>query len=124
MFKIPDGGWFPLVVGAAILTLLTTWKTGRALVGERVIARRPDLATFVAGLADAPPGEVVRVPGTAVFLYSQPGITPPSLAALVRASGALHQHVYVVSVVGADVPRVHPLRRVETSATSAPASML
>jgi KUP system potassium uptake protein len=64
-------------------------------------------------LAEAPPGEVVRVPGTAVFLYSQPGITPPSLAAHVRASGALHEHVYVVSVVGADVPRVHPLQRVD-----------
>ena len=109
-FKIPDGGWFPLVVGVVILTQLTTWKTGRALVGARVRAHRPPLAQFVAGLADG--GDVVRVPGTAVFLYSQPGLTPPSMSALVRSTDALHEHVYVVSVATADVPRVHPMNRV------------
>ena len=109
VFKIPDGGWFPLVVGVVILTLLTTWKTGRALVGDTHPAptahrwRRSST-----GVAGSPDGEVIRVPGTAVFLYSQPGITPPGLAALVRATGALHERVYVVSIVSDDVPRVAP----------------
>ena len=52
-FKIPHGGWFPLVVGLVIVTQLTTWKTGRALVAERVRRDRPPLAAFVAPWAPA-----------------------------------------------------------------------
>jgi len=84
LFKIPDGGWFPLVVGALILTLLTTWKTGRALVAERIRSHRTPLSAFVGQLDDGPDGEVTRVPGTAVFLHSQPGITPDGAQRLRR----------------------------------------
>lgn len=115
IFKIPDGGWFPLLVGFAILALLTTWKTGRALVDAGIRARRTPLAAFVASVNRRGAGKVVRVPGTAVFLYSHRGTTPPSLAALVRSTGAMHERVYVVSIVGDDVPRVHPARRIETT---------
>jgi KUP system potassium uptake protein len=115
-FKIPDGGWFPLVVGIVILTQLTTWKTGRALVAERSRRQRPPLATFVQGIGAATDGEIVRVRGTAVFLYSQPGITPPSMTTFVRAGGALHQRVFVVSVITDDVPRVHPAQRINVNA--------
>jgi KUP system potassium uptake protein len=114
VFKIPHGGWFPLVVGVAILTLFTTWKTGRALVSERIQDDRPSLATFVQELAAAPAGEVTRVPGTAVFMHRNVGVTPPGVAALVRSVGALHEEVYVVSVAGADAPRVRPERRAKS----------
>jgi KUP system potassium uptake protein len=109
LFKIPHGGWFPLVVGAIILTLLTTWKTGRALVAARLRRDRRPLAETAASLGER---GVVRVPGTAVFLYSQPGITPPSMAALIRASHALHERVFTVAIISADVPRVAPDHRV------------
>jgi KUP system potassium uptake protein len=115
LFKIPHGGWFPLVVGVAILTLLTTWKTGRALVSARMQRDRRPLAAFVQGVAAAGPGEVVRVPGTAVFMHSHAGVTPPSMAALLRSIGALHEQVFVVSVAGAEMPRVHPMRRMKTT---------
>ena len=111
LFKIPDGGWFPLVVGAAVLTAFTTWKTGRRLVRERLRAGTP-LATFASSLA-AHPGEPVRVEGTAVFLYSEAGLTPPSLLAHVRSGGALQREVYVVAVVVARTPTVPPARRDE-----------
>jgi KUP system potassium uptake protein len=115
LFKIPHGGWFPLVVGVVILTLLTTWKTGRALVSARIRSDRRPLPAFVQSLANGRRGEVARVPGTAVFMHSHPGITPPSMTALVRSSGALHERVFVVSVVGADTPRVHPMQRVKAT---------
>jgi KUP system potassium uptake protein len=115
VFKIPHGGWFPLVVGVAILTLFTTWKTGRALVAERIKSDRRSLATFVRDVATAASGEVDRVPGTAVFMHRNAGLTPPGMAALVRSVGALHEEVFVVSVAGADTPRVRPAHRVKTT---------
>jgi KUP system potassium uptake protein len=115
VFKIPRGGWFPLIVGVAILTLFTTWKTGRALVAARIQGGRRPLASFVRDVAAAPTGEVTRVPGTAVFMHRNATVTPPGMAALVRSVGALHEAVFVVSVTGADTPRVHPERRVKTT---------
>jgi KUP system potassium uptake protein len=115
VFKIPHGGWFPLVVGVAILTLFTTWKTGRALVSARIEGDRQPLATFVRDVTEAPTGEVARVPGTAVFMHRNAGLTPPGMAALVRSVGALHEEVFVVSVAHADAPRVRPARRVNAT---------
>jgi KUP system potassium uptake protein len=115
VFKIPHGGWFPLVVGVGILTLFTTWKTGRALVAERIREDRRSLAKFVEGVAAAPADKVVRVPGTAVFMYRNPGATPPGLAALVRLVGAVHEQVFVVTIAGADTPRIKPEHRVKTT---------
>jgi KUP system potassium uptake protein len=113
-FKIPNGGWFPLAVGIIIVTQLTTWKTGRALVSARIREHRPPLATFVAELGSR--SDIVRVPGVAVFLYSQRGFTPPSMTALIAASHSLHQSVYAVSIVSADVPAVDTSERVEVRA--------
>jgi KUP system potassium uptake protein len=106
LFKIPDGGWFPLVVGAVVITILTTWKTGRRLVRERLRSGTP-LEVFADGIDDS----VVRVPGTAVFLYSDPDTAPPALLAHVRSSGALHHDVYVVCVAIANSPTVAPAQR-------------
>ena len=96
-----------------MLTLLTTWKTGRSLIADRIRVSRTPLATFVDGVGRSRPGDVVRVPGTAVFLYSQRSTTPPGLAALLRSTNAMHEWVYVVAIVTDDVPRVHPIRRLE-----------
>jgi KUP system potassium uptake protein len=115
VFKIPHGGWFPLVVGVVILSLFTTWKTGRALVSARIQSDRRPLTDFVRDVAAAPSQEVARVPGTAVFMHRNAGVTPPGIAALVRAVGALHEEVFVVSVAGAESPRVVPARRVKTT---------
>jgi KUP system potassium uptake protein len=76
-FKILDGGWLPLVIAAVIFTFMTTWKTGRRLVAERLTARAFPLEDFVAGVAANPP---TRVDGTAVFMTAQPTGTPAALA--------------------------------------------
>ena len=107
-FKFADGGWFPLLVGVVVVTLFITWKAGRSLVASRIAATRISLATYVRGVCSS---DVVRTPGTAVFLYSHRLTTPPSLAALVRTTGTLHESVYVVAVLVEEVPHVHPSRR-------------
>ncbi|HSP02641.1 MAG TPA: potassium transporter Kup [Acidimicrobiales bacterium] len=101
--KIPAGGWFPIVAAAVLFALLTTWSTGRRLVRDRIQLGRTPLVTYLAGLADDPPA---RVPGTAVYLFSIPGMTPPSLVANVRYNRVLHERVVVASVVTDDVPRI------------------
>jgi KUP system potassium uptake protein len=110
LFKIPHGGWFPLVVAAVGFTILATWRTGRRLVGERLMAGRLPLDRFVQSLAEHPP---VRAPGAGAYLFSAPGLTPPSLIANLRHNDSLHEQVLVIAVVTEEVPRVHPLRRAE-----------
>ena len=107
--KIPAGGWFPLVAGAVIFTLLTTWHTGRRLVRERIQLGRTPLVTFLGRLREDPPA---RVPGTAVYLFSIPGMTPPSLVANVRYNRVMHERVIVASVVTDGVPRVEADKRI------------
>jgi KUP system potassium uptake protein len=110
LFKIPDGGWFPLVVGALIFTVMTTWRTGRRLVRERLRTHMPPLARFIESLADS---SVARTPGSSAYLFSAPGITPPSMIAAVRHHDSLHEQVLVVCVVVDPRPRVPTLRRAE-----------
>ena len=110
LIKIPDGGWLPLVVGAVVFGLMTTWRTGRVLVGKRLRQGELPLATFIKSLGKR---QVVRVPGTAVFMYSRPGSTPPALLANLFHNRILHTNVVILSVRTMDVPRVPPADREE-----------
>ena len=107
--KIAHGGWLPLVIGAVLFTLMTTWKTGRQIVAERLTARAVPLETFMAGVEERPPA---RVPGTAVFMTAQPRGTPPALAHNVRYNKVLHAHVVTLMVTTQPVPHVPADRQV------------
>jgi KUP system potassium uptake protein len=107
--KIPSGGWFPLVIGALVFTLMTTWKRGRAVLITRLRADEVPAETFVQSIAQHPP---MRVPGTAVFLHSRPGSVPPALIANLKHNHVLHERVTFLTIATEDVPRVHPTRRV------------
>ncbi len=108
LFKIPDGGWFPLIVGAVIFTIMTTWRTGRRIVRERLGRHMPPLAQFIEALSAS---SVVRADGASAYLYSAIGVTPPALIASLRHHDSLHQQVLVVCVVIEPRPRVPALRR-------------
>jgi KUP system potassium uptake protein len=112
LFKIPDGGWIPLVIAAVVVTLMSTWRTGRRLVNERLYQAVPRLDQFIASLAEHPP---VRAPGTGAFLFRHPGLTPPALLAALRHHDSLHERVLIISVVTAERPRVHPLERADVA---------
>ena len=101
--KIAQGGWVTLVVATVIFTLMTTWRTGRRLVAERLTARAIPLDEFMATVKSLAP---VRVPGTAVFMTAQPTGTPPALAHNMRYNKVLHEHVIVLTVVTAQMPHV------------------
>jgi KUP system potassium uptake protein len=76
LLKVADGGWLPLVIGAALFTLMTTGKTGRQVVAARLTARAVPIEEFLNAVEASGP---IRVPGTAVFMTAQPHGTPPAL---------------------------------------------
>jgi KUP system potassium uptake protein len=107
--KIMQGGWVTLAVAMFIFTLMTTWRTGRRLVAERLTARAVPLEEFIATVATVQP---VRVPGTAVFMTAQPTGTPPALAHNLRYNKVLHEHVVVLTVSTARQPHVPDEERI------------
>jgi KUP system potassium uptake protein len=82
---------------------MTTWKTGRTMVAERLAARSEPLEHFLARVTAEPPA---RVPGTAVFMTAQPRGTPPALAHNLRYNKVLHENVVTVSVRTLPWPQV------------------
>jgi KUP system potassium uptake protein len=107
--KIVQGGWVTLAVAAFLFTLMTTWRTGRRLVAERLTARAIPLEEFIAAVTATPPP---RVPGTAVFMTAQPHGTPPALAHNLRYNKILHGHVVVLTVSTAQTPHVATEQRI------------
>jgi KUP system potassium uptake protein len=103
LLKIPHGGWFPLIIGAAVFTLLTTWKRGREILSERIRAQTLPLDLFLQEVATNPP---MRVPGVAVYMYSDPSGTPPALLHNLKHNKVLHERVAFLSVKTEEVPYV------------------
>jgi KUP system potassium uptake protein len=101
--KLLQGGWVTLAVALFLFTLMTTWKTGRRLLAERLTERAVPIDEFIATVAAIQP---VRVPGTAVFMTAQPTGTPPALAHNLRYNKVLHDHVVMLSVTTAQRPHV------------------
>ena len=110
LVKLLHGGWLPLVIGALLFTLMTTWKTGRRLVADRLTARAFPLEDFMAAVSQTPP---TRVSGTAVFMTAQPRGTPPALAHNLRYNKILHEHVIVLTVTTSHTPYVAPDKQVQ-----------
>jgi KUP system potassium uptake protein len=113
LLKLFQGGWLPIMIGACIFTGMTTWKTGRRVVAERLIARAIPIDHFLAAITAAPP---IRVPGTAVFMTAQPRGIPPALAHNLRHNKMLHERVVLLTVTTAPVPHVAEDDRITSEA--------
>ena len=100
--KVPDGGWFPLLVGVVAFTLLTTWAKGRKLMIERLRESAMPIGIFIESAASS----ATRVPGTAVFMTSTPDGVPHALLHNLKHNKVLHERVILLTVKIADVPFV------------------
>ncbi len=109
LVKIPAGGWFPLVVAGTVYLLMTTWKSGRRLLAARMKARELPLTDFLDNVMHHPP---IRVPGTAVFMFTDPQGTPRALLHNLKHNRVLHEQVVVLSVLTENVPHVPETDRV------------
>ena len=103
LHKIPHGGWFPLLIAGAVFVVMTTWKTGRQILLRRLFERTIPIETFVENVKSHPP---TRVPGTAVFMDSNPKGTPPALLHNLKHNWVLHEQVIFLTVVPEEVPVV------------------
>jgi KUP system potassium uptake protein len=108
--KVVDGGWFPLVIGAMMFTLMMTWKQGRHLMSESLRNDAIDLESFLTSVFISPP---TRVPGTAVFLVSDQGLTPNALLHNLKHNKVLHERNLFVTVRHHEVPWIPTDRRCE-----------
>ena len=110
MLKLLDGGWFPLLIGAAIFTLMVTWKDGRRILNEKMQSEALELPGFLEAVFAVPPQ---RVEGTAVFLTSATGTVPNALLHNLKHNKVLHQHNLFVTVTSHEVPWIALDKRVE-----------
>ena len=110
--KIPDGGWFPLLVAAITFILLTTWANGRRIMRLRLQEDAIPIDLFLKSAGE----RVKRVAGSAVFLASSADGIPPALLHNLKHNQILHDRVVILTVSTAGVPHVPPEKRREVSA--------
>ena len=103
LLKIPAGGWFPILMGIILFTLMLTWKRGRELLYKRLRDDAMDLAPFVSSLGTRPP---MRVQGTAVFMTPNPAGVPHAMLHNLKHNKVLHEQVVLATVRIGDVPHV------------------
>jgi KUP system potassium uptake protein len=107
--KVPDGGWFPLLVGLFAFTLLTTWARGRQLMIARLREAAMPISVFVKSAANS----ATRVAGTAVFMTSAADGVPHALLHNLKHNKVLHDRVVLLTVTIEDYPYVDGNRRAE-----------
>jgi KUP system potassium uptake protein len=110
IIKLPHGGWFPLVVAAVVFTLMTTWRRGRDILGERFREMALPDELFLNSIEIDPP---IRVPGTAVFMDRMPNATPHALLHNIKHNKILHERVVLLTVLTEEAPRVPQQERIE-----------
>ena len=110
LLKVPDGGWFPLLIGAIAFTLLTTWAKGRKLMIDRMAEAALPIEVFIKSAATS----ATRVPGTAVFMTTSMSGVPHALLHNLKHNKVLHERVMLLTVRIEDVPFVIGGSRIET----------
>jgi KUP system potassium uptake protein len=109
LLKIVDGGWMPLALGAFVMTIMYTWRRGSRLLFEKTRRQETPLESLVKSLEKKPPA---RVPGTAVFLTSDPVSAPTALLHSLKHYKVLHEMNVILTIETADAPRVDAGERV------------
>ncbi|WOE76638.1 potassium transporter Kup [Alterisphingorhabdus coralli] len=107
--KVPDGGWFPLMVGAIAFTMLTTWSRGRKVMRENMDDGALPLEIF----AKSAMNSAAKVPGTAIFMASSSAGVPPALLHNMKHNKVIHERVVVLTVNIEQVPFIEPSERCE-----------
>jgi KUP system potassium uptake protein len=108
LVKIAKGGWFPLVIAVWVYLLMTTWKRGREIVAAILRESSLPMDLFLSDIARRQPP---RVPGTAVFMTSDPTGVPVVLLHHLKHNKVLHQTVVIMSIEGEEIPQVRPAER-------------
>jgi KUP system potassium uptake protein len=111
LMNFHNGAWVPVLIGAAIVLLIATWRRGISLLAQKIRRSEVPLHSMLAKLDEKPPHVV---PGTAVYLTSQPEFVPTALLHNLKHNKMLHENNLIVTVVTRDIPRVSEDDRVVT----------
>lgn len=115
LLKVFEGGWVPLALGSLMIIMMYTWRRGSRLLFEKSRKLEFPLADLVAMLEKRPPQ---RVPGTAVFLTSDPLSAPTALMHSLKHYKVLHEKNVILTIETAQTPRIDPAERVKLEAIS------
>ena len=110
LLKLFDGGWFPLMIGGAVFTLMLTWKDGRRMLNNKLRDDALDLNSFLEAVFVSPPA---RVDGTAVFLTADVGTVPNALLHNLKHNKVLHTNNLFVTVRNHETPWIGLDKRIE-----------
>ena len=113
LMKLFDGGWFPLLIGGLMFTLMVTWHEGRRLLNQALRADAIDLPSFLDSVFVSPPA---RVEGTAVFMTATPGSVPNALLHNLKHNTVLHAQNLFVTVRSHEVPWIGMDKRLQIDA--------
>jgi KUP system potassium uptake protein len=108
--KLLEGAWMPVLVGAALIVIMTTWRRGTRLLAMKTRRVEVPFQPLADSLQAKPPH---IVPGTAVFLTSDPEFAPTALLHNLKHNKVLHEHNVILTIVNEDIPRVNPKERVQ-----------
>jgi KUP system potassium uptake protein len=103
MVKIGDGGWFPLVIGAVMFTIMSTWYRGRQIVRKVTNESAMPLKLFVDSISMSPPH---KVQGTGIFMTTNPDGVPNAMLHNLKHNKVLHERVVILSIINEDIPYV------------------
>ncbi len=115
LLKLLEGAWVPILFGASMVLLILTWRRGTNILAQKTRRTEVPLDALLASLAKHPPH---TVPGTAVFLTSQPDFAPTALLHNLKHNKVLHEHNVILTIVTTDTPRVTDEERVKITARS------
>jgi KUP system potassium uptake protein len=115
MLKVVEGGWVPLALGGMVMAVMYTWRRGTRLLFEKTRKSEMPLSSLVSNLEKKSPPVV---PGTAVFLTSDPEFAPTALLHSLKHYKVLHERDVILTIVTADSPRVPEEERVEITPIS------
>ncbi len=115
LYKVLDGGWVPLTLGGAMFVVMWTWSRGSAILSAKTHRDSIPMADLIKMLEKSKP---VRVPGTAIFLTSDPSVAPSSFMHNLKHNKVVHERVVMMCVKTETSPRVPPGQRFEVHALS------
>jgi len=114
MLKIPQGGWFPLIVGGLLFLMMSTWRRGREVLTYHLQKAAVSLTGFIAGLNAKPP--LARVPGTGVYMSARNLSMPHALQVNYTHNQVLHERIVLLTISTEDVPTITDAERISIDA--------